>query len=81
MKESHVEDCVQAKERGNVEHKTIATHSLGDGVWPILEWAKLPMGPCKVFFLLVQPNFVTHLKLMWHPVLIMALLVLGIGLL
>jgi hypothetical protein len=31
-KESHVEDWVQAKERGNVELKIIFTHSLGDGV-------------------------------------------------
>jgi hypothetical protein len=39
------------------------------------------MGSCKVFFLQVQPNFISHLKLVWHLVLIMALLVLGIGLL
>jgi hypothetical protein len=72
---------VQAKERGNVELKRIVTHILGDGVWPITEWVKLPMRPCKAFFLQVKPNFVTHLKLMWHPMLIMALLVLGIRLL
>jgi hypothetical protein len=72
---------VQAKERGNVELKTIVTHNLGDGVQPIKEWLKLSMGPCKAFFLQVQPNFVSHLKLMWHPMLIMALLVLGIRLL
>jgi hypothetical protein len=81
LKESHVEDWVQAKERGNVELKIIVTHNLGDGVRPIMEWEKLPMGPCKAFFLQVQPNFVSHLKLMWHPMLIMALLVLGIRLL
>ena len=46
-----------------------------------MEWAKLPMGLCKVFFLQVKPNFVTHLKLMWNPMLIMALLVLVIRLL
>ena len=72
---------VQAKERGNVQHKRIVTPSLGDDVWPILEWVKLPMGSCKAFFLQVQPNFVAHLKLMWHPMLIMALIVLVIGLL
>jgi hypothetical protein len=81
LKESHVEDWVQAKERGNVERKSIVTHNLGDSVWTIPEWAKLPMGPCKAFFLQVQPNFITHLKLMWHSMLIMALIVLGIGLL
>jgi hypothetical protein len=32
-----------------------------------MEWAKLPMGSCKEFFLQVQPNFVAHLKLMRHP--------------
>jgi hypothetical protein len=72
---------VQAKERGNVEHKQIVTHNLGDGVWTIPEWLKLPMGPCKEFFLQVKPKFVAHLKLKWHLMLIMELLVLGIGLL
>jgi hypothetical protein len=81
LKERHVEDWMQAKERGNVECKRIVTHRFGDGVWPIPEWAKLLMGPCKAFFLQVQPNFVAHLKLMGHMVLIMVLLVLGIGLL
>jgi hypothetical protein len=71
---------VQAKERRNVELKRIIPHGLGDGVWPIMEWVKLPMGSSKVFFLQVQPNFVAHLKLMWHPMLIMVLLVLVIGL-
>jgi hypothetical protein len=37
------------------------------------------MASCKEFFLQVQPNFVAHLKLMWHPMLIMAFLVLVIG--
>jgi hypothetical protein len=64
-----------------VELKIIVTQSLGYGVWPIMEWVKLLMGPCKVLFLQVQPNYVSQLKLMWHLVLIMALLVLGIGLL
>jgi hypothetical protein len=72
---------VKAKERGNFEHKIIVTHSLGDDVWTIREWEKLPLGPCKSFFLQEQSNFVAHLKLMWQPVLIMVLLVLGIGLL
>jgi hypothetical protein len=72
---------VQAKERGNVELERIFTHSIGDGVRPIMEWVNLPMGPCKVFFLQVKPNFVSHLKLMWHSMLSMALLVLGIRIL
>lgn len=29
----------------------------------------------------MQPNYVTHLKLLWNPMLIMSLLLLGIGLL
>ena len=77
----HVEHWVQAKERRNVELKIIIPHRLGDGVQPIMEWYKLLMGSYKAFFLQVQPNFVAHLKLMWHPMLIMALLVLVIGLL
>jgi hypothetical protein len=72
---------VQDKERGNVELKIIVTHELGDGVRSIMEWVKLPMGPCKALFLQVKPNFVSHLKLMWNPVLIMVMLVLGIELL
>jgi hypothetical protein len=72
---------VQAKEGGNVELKIIVTHNLGDGIRSIAEWMKLLMGSCKAFFLQVQPNFISHLKLVWHPMLIMALLVLGIGLL
>jgi hypothetical protein len=70
---------VQAKERGTVERKIIFTHNLGDGVWPVPEWVELLMGPYKAFFLQVQPKFFAHLKLMWHPMLIVALLILGIG--
>jgi hypothetical protein len=40
----------------------------------------ISMGSCKAFFLQVQPNFISHLKPLWHPVLIMVLLVLGIRL-
>ena len=72
---------MQDKERGNVELKILITNSIGDGVSPIMEWVKLPMVQCKVFFLQVQPNFVSKLKIMWHLMLIMALLVLVIGLL
>jgi hypothetical protein len=81
VKEIHVEHWVQAKERRNVELKIIIPHGLGDSVRSITEWAKLSMGSCKAFFLQVQPNFVAHLKLMRHPMLIMALFILVIGLL
>jgi hypothetical protein len=70
---------VKAMEGGNVELKIIVTHNLGDCVRYITEWMKLLMGSYKAFFLQVQPNFISHLKLVWHPVLIMALLLLGIG--
>jgi hypothetical protein len=72
---------VKSKERGNVELKRIVFHNLGDGVRSIVEWTKVPMGPHKVFFLEVKRNFTSHLKLVWHLVFIMALLVLGIRLL
>ena len=72
---------MKAKEGGNVELKIIFTHNLGDGVRSIEYWMKLHMGSFKVLFLQVQPNFISHLKLMWHLRLIMVLLVLGIGLL
>jgi hypothetical protein len=72
---------VKTKEGGNVELKIIVTHNLGDGVRSIAEWTKILMGSCKVFFLQVQPKFISHLKLVLHRVLIMTLLVLGIGIL
>jgi len=64
---------------GFVDLKIIITHNLGDGVWPIMEWENILMGFVKAFFLQMKPNFFSHLKLMWHPVLIMVLLVLSIG--
>jgi hypothetical protein len=71
---------MQAKEGGNFELKIIFTHLLGDAVRSIVEWTKILMDSCKDFFLKVQPNFISHLKLVWHLLLIMALLVLVIGL-
>jgi hypothetical protein len=71
---------VQKKEGGNAELKIFITHNLGDCLSSILEWTNIPMWSCKVFFLQVQPNFISHLKLVWHPMLIMELGVLGIGL-
>jgi hypothetical protein len=72
---------MQAKEGGNVELGRVITHNLGDGVRSISEWKNLPMGPRKEFLLQVKPNFISHMKLVWHLMLIIALLVLGIGLL
>jgi hypothetical protein len=46
-----------------------------------VEWTNISMWSYKVFFLQVQPNFISHLKLVWHPMLIMEFLVLGIELL
>jgi hypothetical protein len=72
---------MKSKEWGNVELKRIITHNLGDGVRSIVEWMKLLMVPHKAFLMQVQPNFISHLKIVWNSVLIMAPLVLGIGLL
>lgn len=36
------------------------------------------MGLDKAFFLKMKPNFIAHLKILCHPMLIMSLLVLGI---
>jgi hypothetical protein len=33
------------KEGWSVDLKIIATHILGDSVWPITKWVKLRMGP------------------------------------
>jgi hypothetical protein len=72
---------VHAKEGGNVELKIIFTHNLGDGVRSIVEWKNIMMGSCKELFMKMQPNFISHLKLVWNPMLIMVLLVLGIRIL
>ena len=78
MKVVHIEHWVQAKEWGNAEFKCIISHSLGNGVRTISNWYEFPIGSGKAFLLKMQPDFVAHLKLMWHPMLIMSLLVLGI---
>jgi hypothetical protein len=44
VKEIHVEHWVQAKERRNVELKSIIPHDLGDSVWPITEWVEASDG-------------------------------------
>jgi hypothetical protein len=72
---------VQDKERRNVELKRIITHNLSDGVRTIMDSTKLLIRSGKEFFLHMQPNFIAHPKLMWHLMMIMALLVLVIGLL
>ena len=72
---------MQTKEGGNVKLKIVFTQSISDGVQTIMEWAKLPIGPCMAFFLQMQPKFFAHLKLMWHLMLIMVFSVLGIRLL
>jgi len=69
---------VQAKEWRNAELKRIVSHNLGNNVRAILECFELPMGFVKSFFLQMQPYFVAHLKLVWHSMLIMSFLVLGI---
>jgi hypothetical protein len=63
-KEIHIEHWVYPKERRNVELKIIIPHGLSDSVRTITDWSKLSMGSCKAFFLQVQPNIVSHLKLM-----------------
>jgi hypothetical protein len=55
VKKIHVEHYVQTKERKNVEIKRIIPHSLGDSVWPIIKWVKLPMGSCKALLQLPEP--------------------------
>jgi len=69
---------VQAKEWENAELKCIVSHSLGNGVRTISEYSEFMISSGKAFLLQMQPNFVAYLKLVWHPMLIMLLLVLGI---
>jgi hypothetical protein len=70
---------VQTKEWWNVELKGIFPYSLGEGVWPISKRTKLVVGSNEAFLLQMQPHFVAHLEFVWHPILIMSLLVLSIG--
>ena len=69
---------MQTKEWWNTELKGIVPDSLGDGVWPISEQAKLAVGYSEAL-LQMQPHFVAHLQVVLHPMLIMLLLVLSIG--
>ena len=59
--------------------KGIITDFLSDGVQPRSKWAQLATGSCGPLFLQMQPNLITHMKLVWHSMLVMLLLVLGIG--
>jgi hypothetical protein len=70
---------VQTKEWWNAELKGIFPYSLGEGVWPISKQTKLAVGSSKALILQMQPHFVAHLQVVWHPMLIMSLLVLSIG--
>jgi hypothetical protein len=70
---------VQTKEWWNAELKGIFPYNLGEGVRPISERTKLVVGSSEVLLLQMHPHFVTHLEVVWHPMLIMSLLVLSIG--
>jgi hypothetical protein len=70
---------VQTKEWWNAKLKGIFPYSLGEGVRPISERTKLAVGSSEVLLLQMQPHFIAHLKVVWHPMLIMSLLVLSIG--
>ena len=70
---------MQNKEWRNTKLEGIIPYSLGDGVRPVSEWAKLAVRSSEALLLKMQPYFIAHLEVVWHPVLIMALLVLLIG--
>jgi hypothetical protein len=70
---------VKTKEWWNVELKGISPYNLGEGVRPISEQTKLVVESSEALLLQMQPYFVTHLEVVWHPMLIMSLLVLSIG--
>jgi len=70
---------VQTKEWWNTKLEGIVTYSLGEGVRPVSERAKLAGRASEALLLQMQPYFIAHLEFVWHPVLIMALLGLRIG--
>ena len=70
---------MQTKEWWNTELEGIVPYSLGDGVRPVPEQAKLAVGSSEALLLQMLPYFVAHLEILWHPMLIMALLLISIG--
>ena len=62
---------MQTKEWWNTKLESI--------VRPVSKRAKLAVRSSEVLLLKMQPYFVAHLEVVWHPVLIMALLVLHIS--
>jgi hypothetical protein len=70
---------VQTKEWWNAKLKGIFPYNLGEGVRPISKKTKLAVGSNEALLLQMQPHFVTQLEVVWHPMLIMSLLVLSIG--
>ena len=70
---------MQTKEWWNTELEGVVPYSLGDGVSPISKWVKLAVGSSEAFLLQIYPYFVTHLEVVWHPMLIMSLLGLSFG--
>ena len=70
---------MQTKEWWNTKLESIVPYNLGDGVRPVSEQAKLAVRSSEALLLQMQPYFVAHLEVVWHPMLIMALLVLRIG--
>ena len=70
---------MQTKEWWNDELKGILPYNLGEGVRPISERTKLVVGSNEALLLQMQPHFVAHLEVVWHPMMIMSLLVLSIG--
>jgi len=47
----YIKHWVLTKERWDVELGGIVTDSLGDGAWPISEWANLAVGSSKALLL------------------------------
>ena len=70
---------MQTKKWWNVKLKGIFPYSLGEGVRHISERTKLAVGSSEALLLQMQPHFVSNLEVVWHPMLIMSLLVLSIG--
>jgi hypothetical protein len=71
---------VKGKEDINVTFsRPNTTHSLGDSVRPITKWTKILMGLGEMLLMQMYPYFFANLKMVWYPVLIMALLVPSIG--
>ena len=79
MKAVHIKYWVHTKEWWNTKLEIIGPYSLGDGIRPISERVNLVVGSSEALLIQMWPHLFSHLEVVWHPMLIISLLVLSIS--